>query len=358
MLRTGFITCLLLLLAHALVADPAQDAYDAGRAAEAAALWQSAAEAGDAEAALKLAQMLDTGTGVPRDINAALDWYIRAADAGLPDAAFNVAAIFDQRGRPSEAAVFYARAAAKGHARAQFALGTLYELGEGVTRNHAVARYWYNEAAAEITRAAERGDALKATGAKEQIAPKPVAAHRTQGDITLVWDAGADTRGRKYTVSLFAPATGLIKRETAGSAIAIALPADAKKLRWRVARAGEPGATEWQTVPEPVKQPTVKIVIAANDAPALRLAEELRKAVASQAAVTMEIARDPIPTTQVVTGRPVSGGLSADIATFLPILTPDDVLSSQMLNHDIVVAIAGGVSQQPVIEKPSDTAQK
>jgi hypothetical protein len=47
----------------------------------------------------------------------------------------------------TSAAMWYARAAARGHHRAQFDIGQLYEQGDGVSRNADVAAAWLHDAA-------------------------------------------------------------------------------------------------------------------------------------------------------------------------------------------------------------------
>jgi hypothetical protein len=46
-----------------------------------------------------------------------------------------------------QAAMWYRKAAERGHADAQFLLGALYEEGRGIPRDDAQAVYWYGKAA-------------------------------------------------------------------------------------------------------------------------------------------------------------------------------------------------------------------
>jgi hypothetical protein len=102
-----------------------------GRAQDAGALFNEALrrdmEGGAAEAAFQL--------------------YLRAAEAGYPEAQFNVAAMLDTgRGVTSDigrAATWYGRAASHGVKRAAYNLGQLYETGQGVPRNPDIARAWF-----------------------------------------------------------------------------------------------------------------------------------------------------------------------------------------------------------------------
>ncbi len=89
--------------------------YDRADLGAALAVWRDAAAAGDADAMLRLGEMLDGGLGVPADPAAAAGWYRRAAD--------------------------------KGRIAAMVQLGHLFETGRGVPRDAAEAAHWYRRAA-------------------------------------------------------------------------------------------------------------------------------------------------------------------------------------------------------------------
>ena len=82
---------------------------------EAAKWYRMAAELGHAEAQCRLAQALETGTGIKRDTTEAAEWYRKAAD--------------------------------QGHAGAQYRLGAAYENGVGVRMDYSEALKWYRKAA-------------------------------------------------------------------------------------------------------------------------------------------------------------------------------------------------------------------
>jgi TPR repeat protein len=109
----------------------ARGAFDAGRFDEARHLWMARAAAGDAEAALNLGLLYDLGRGVPQNSLMAFSWYLQAAEAGLAQAAFNVAVMLDG----AEAALWYAMAAAAGYHRAQYALVRLARGSRELRRN-------------------------------------------------------------------------------------------------------------------------------------------------------------------------------------------------------------------------------
>ncbi len=111
----------------------------------AAALAPSLAKAADPTPWFDKAVQYDLGGEGEAPL--AFAWYRRAAEAGLPEAEFNVAVMLDSgRGVArdiTQAATWYARAASHGDHRAAYNLGQLYEEGEGVPRNADIARAWF-----------------------------------------------------------------------------------------------------------------------------------------------------------------------------------------------------------------------
>jgi TPR repeat protein/WD40 repeat protein len=100
----------------------------------------------------RLGYFYHEGYGVGRDIQRAVHWFRKAAEAD------------DRRGQywmgyltsigvpgversADQAASWYLKAANKGHPPAQVALGRLYELGEGVPQSDETALYWFRKAA-------------------------------------------------------------------------------------------------------------------------------------------------------------------------------------------------------------------
>jgi hypothetical protein len=144
-----------------------------------------------------------------------------------------------------EAALWYARAAAMGEARAAFNLGQLYEAGEGVPRNSAAAIAWYGVAGASIPEAVLKARTL----APQPPAPStgrlvpPVPAWPAPGVAVplsatqLVWTAPAEPMPVTWFVELQALEKGQFTEVTATyvttTAIAVTLPDDAA-FAWRV----------------------------------------------------------------------------------------------------------------------------
>lgn len=62
--------------------DKAETAFEAGRAAEAVAIWQPLAEAGNAQAQARLGKAYYQGRGVQQDYAQAVQWFEKAAAQG------------------------------------------------------------------------------------------------------------------------------------------------------------------------------------------------------------------------------------------------------------------------------------
>ena len=138
--------------------------------------------------------------------------YRRAAEAGLPQAEFNVAAMLDS-GRGvgqdfAEAATWYARAAARGNARAAYNLGQLYESGEGVPRNVDLARAWFAASGLEAARARMAALPASPPGRRDLSAPIPVTpghdagARLPQAAIEFIWTSEPQPEPVSFFVEL------------------------------------------------------------------------------------------------------------------------------------------------------------
>ncbi len=124
--------------AHELVRDHAN-----------AAKWlERAARQGHARAQYELAAMLETGDGIRSDLNAAVQWYRRAADVGRdPDAQYALGNLYS-RGLgvghdAAAAALLYQRAANGGQPVAQYLVGRMFEAGWSVRADPIAAYMWY-----------------------------------------------------------------------------------------------------------------------------------------------------------------------------------------------------------------------
>jgi len=150
-----FITSLLLVLATINGLSLAQT--DAERRKYDACVADSykckeAANFGDPDAMYNLGFMYQTGRGVPRDYGQALNWYHKAATAGVSIAG----PVMNQQGLiylkaqdDAQAVSWFRNAAAASYAPAMTNLGFMYENARGVPQDYKHAMSWYRKAAAE-----------------------------------------------------------------------------------------------------------------------------------------------------------------------------------------------------------------
>jgi TPR repeat protein len=132
----------------------------AGGVPPALALLRRAADAGFVTAMVQLAHLHEDGTATGRaDLEAALGWYLKAAEAGSVEAQVEAATGY-YLGRgvardPAQAAHWYREAAKGGDVGAMYLIASMYETGLGVACDLRLALYWY-------AAAAEAGDAAAA----------------------------------------------------------------------------------------------------------------------------------------------------------------------------------------------------
>ncbi len=131
-----------------------------GKSAEAAALFQQAADLGGTAAMVELGESFRSGEGVEQDAGKAMHWFRRAADAGNSSAMVFLGAMYllGEGGDPNEAeaARWYQKAVDRGNAAGYYDLGTLYETGQGVSKNLEKAGQLYEHAAELGNREAEK----------------------------------------------------------------------------------------------------------------------------------------------------------------------------------------------------------
>ena len=148
--------------------------------AKAFALFQKAAEQGDAEGQSNLGRMYDRGFGVQQDFAKAMEWYQKAVDQGNAGGQHGMGRMYSiGQGVPQDykkALEWYQKAAEQGYANAQINIGVMYDNGQGVPQDYKKALEWYQKAA-------EQGDAdakakvLEVTNvlnARTKIEVKPV----------------------------------------------------------------------------------------------------------------------------------------------------------------------------------------
>jgi TPR repeat protein len=185
----------------------------------------------------------------------------RAAEAGLPEAQFNVAVMLDSgRGVAPDtrlAAIWYARAAANGNKRAAYNLGQLYEAGDGVPRNLSLAKLWF--ARSELPAAKTRLAALPRETAPPELAAvtaeAPAAGARLDpetGTVELVWTTPPQPPAARFYVEVrdvgAEPPATLAAEFAPASSLAVALPAGGRDFAWRVL-AVDPTSGRYRSTP-------------------------------------------------------------------------------------------------------------
>jgi|GEM_PF-2047626 len=120
----------------------------------------------------------EKGEGISKNMNAAAEYYRKAADQSYPSAQYNLARLYqDGKGvkKSSKTAfsLFY-KAASTGYAPSQISLGIAYALGQGVPKNLVRAYMWFNIAAANGTKEASKVAAKNRELAAQQMTPHQI----------------------------------------------------------------------------------------------------------------------------------------------------------------------------------------
>jgi len=145
--------------------------------------YLKAAEQGDIQAQLRLADIYAKGQGVPMSYVEAAKWYRRAAEQGNAKAQYALGLMhsmglgFDRDYRQAEK--WFRKAAEQGHAGAQNRLGLMYRYGSVVKRDYVLAYMWFALALANGYPDAQ--DNLDMTASKmspEQIAEARRLVHK------------------------------------------------------------------------------------------------------------------------------------------------------------------------------------
>ena len=122
--------------------------YEQGNDTAAVSWMQKAVKLGSSRAMYILAEIYDGGgDGVPKIPAKAKQLYQQAAEAGDPDAQFEVGWRAEKKERYDEACAWYQKAASQGQAMAQLMLGDCYYNGQGTAVDYEAAFYWYTKAA-------------------------------------------------------------------------------------------------------------------------------------------------------------------------------------------------------------------
>lgn len=110
-------------------------------------ILQAKAEAGDPEAQFRLANLYDSGQGLPRSGSKAKKWYEKAARQGHAESQNSMGSIYQAEEQYDKALFWYRQAADQGNALAINNLAYLYDLGLGVPQNRQKAHELYMKSA-------------------------------------------------------------------------------------------------------------------------------------------------------------------------------------------------------------------
>ncbi|MBV2150579.1 SPOR domain-containing protein [Sphingobium sp. AS12] len=149
------------------------DAWQQGDYAKAIGEWRPLAQNGDPDAQFNLGQAYKLGRGVQPDLNAAMDWYRKAATQGHLRAEDNLGLLMFQQGDRAGAMPYLQRASVRGEPRAQYIVGTALFNGDLIGKD------WVR-AYALMTRASTSGLA-QATTSLEQMDKYIPEDQRKQG---------------------------------------------------------------------------------------------------------------------------------------------------------------------------------
>jgi TPR repeat protein len=173
------------VIATAALATPeddlkvAEDAYLRGDFETALRLVRPLAEDGNVQAQSILGTLYSRGSGVPKDLAAAVEWYRKAAEQGDVRAQHNLGVMYlTGRGvkkSPAEGARWVRKAADQGDAVAQYRLAVLYEKGEGVGKDLVQAYKWFNVSASSFPQNAIE-QRIQAVRSRDLVASKQTPA--------------------------------------------------------------------------------------------------------------------------------------------------------------------------------------
>lgn len=181
--------------------------------------------------------LLNMDRDSPQDDLRASRTSLEAAVSSDGGASYFNEALDNATGDPTSIATLYARAALRGHARAAYYLGQLYETGDGVTPDLALAKAWYAFAAEGNSRAKDRSTRI-VVGAQADISPGTPELRLSEvlpsGLGEFVWTSGTGAKVGDYLVQI-AGAQGQklhLTRHIKKSAAILPLPSGG--THWRV----------------------------------------------------------------------------------------------------------------------------
>lgn len=124
--------------------------------------FKKAAEQGNAQAQVELAELYDAGEGVAQDTEKAIAWYEKAAAQGHDEAQLALGLHYSEDMDDNVTAIdYFKKAAQQGNATAQYRLGMLYLGDNGVEADKLKAWLYFTLAANKVPEAAQARDVLE-----------------------------------------------------------------------------------------------------------------------------------------------------------------------------------------------------
>ena len=124
----------------------ANDCYKAKDYKNALELYKKAIAMGNIDACYSVGSIYNQGLGVKKDDAQALEWWEKGAQGGNEYCMYSMAVYYGYEKKPQDykkAMEWYMKASAEDFSPAQFALGTMYRDGTGVTKDLPEARKWF-----------------------------------------------------------------------------------------------------------------------------------------------------------------------------------------------------------------------
>ena len=136
-------------------------AFAVGNFQEAGRLFMNSADEGNAGAEHMLMRLFSEGKLYSSNLdNDTLKWTRKAAERGIAQAQFALGELYIARGDAKSAVSWYRKAIAQGHHNAYYKLGQLLEKGaKGISADRSESRHLFNIAASEFDVHAQKGDA-------------------------------------------------------------------------------------------------------------------------------------------------------------------------------------------------------
>lgn len=134
--------------------------FEHRRFTEAFKMYRLLAESGSTGAQLRVAWMLQTGSGVEANSDEAYRWYLKAAEQQSAEALFYLGRFKRAENKYQEALLYFQDSARQSYMPAVYQLGVMHEFGEGVEADKNKAFAYYHQAATMGHLRAERDKAL------------------------------------------------------------------------------------------------------------------------------------------------------------------------------------------------------